>query len=473
MTKLLPSDRLFALLLLAAPTSACKLLDNYCVGDCPETTTDASATGDASASVTQASVTDFGETTDGGPHGDTDHTATQADPGDSTDSAEDTGAPDEVPTCDIIDTYPEPKTCLDGTVQPGEICYSIGAGVHEYPGGIFSALAMRLDGAGDDLLVSDVSGELTASTFAPGPGLTQTDLTQWSPDFGDPVVISGAGDFDHDGNLDFVVRVSGVDEDRIEVVLMDGAVGVKERTPLMKHPQFADPRVTDWNADGDLDLVVTGPPDGLVVMLGDGAGGFSDSPQDGYFDPLAKHELAAIDGNGVANDVVIASPDGILSVYRRTPALFIQQFDLGGEIVDIASADLDQDGHDDVAALVAGAGLNRQAVILLMRPDPDLPDILGADLRRYNVHCNATDLTLADLDADGVTDIATLSPFAPNSRVTILRNAGDGSFAERVSFQLAAPAVDLLIADLNSDGAPELIGVSGSTNTIAIAPGVP
>ena len=43
---------------------------------------------------------------------------------------------------------------------------------------------------------------------------------------------------------------------------------------------------------------------------------------------------------------------------------------------------------------------------------------------------------------------------------------------ERTSLQLPI-ADELLFADLNSDGAPELIGVSGSANTIAIAPAVP
>lgn len=456
------SGPLFTFVLL----TACNLPEQFCVGDCPEALT---SSGDASVSVSSQGD-DAGDTTDGGPQGDTDSEPT----GDA-----DSGTPvDPPPTCDLVDTYPEPQTCLDGNVQPGEICYSLGAGIHTYPQGIYSTMLMRVDGVGDDLLVSDVAGKVTASTFAQGPDILPTDQPLWSPSIAGEVVLGGAGDFDHDGKLDFAVRVRDLEEDTIVIVRTDGAGTVISETIVDQGTGLGDPRVTDWDDDGNLDLAVSLAPgvaiEHLRVHFGDGAGNFTPLGQDGYPVLNDPYTVAAIGKDGLRDDVLLGEDEQVRMFIREPHRAEWGSGILDGEILDIASADLDGDGDGDVVALVDGPDLTREVAVTLQLPSTDSnPANIYLITKRYTVHCNALGLALADLDADGAIDIATVSPADPNSRVTILRNDGLGAFPDRLTVQLPAPADELLIADLNGDGVPELIGVSGSTNTIAIAPTVP
>lgn len=448
--------RMFALLLLTT-TPACKLLDQYCVGDCPEGT---SGSGAETLDPPDVTVTSDGEPTDGGP-GDTegDTAPTHVDP---------------APSCDIVDTIVAQPSCGDDSVEPGELCYLIDAGGIIYPMGVSSVVAGRLDAAGDDLLVAHTDNTASARLFAAGPGLMVSDNTWPSPFTADLRLLAGAGDFDGDGHLDVAARIDGP-HDSIEVLLLDGAGGLASASLPLSAGQLGGPSVADWNHDGHLDLVVTASidvgPENVLVLLGDGAGEFVPTPlfaHDGAFDP---HIVAALDDDQHTDDLVFAGPDGILSIFPSPDGNPIFQTDLNGPIVDLATGDLDGDGRGDIVALVDGPGLTRQLVVMRQ------PDGPGVDLdftrARYNVHCNAAAVVVADIDADGALDLATISPAAPTSRVTILRGHGDGDFPDVLTVPMPDPDQDLLIADLNGDGAPELITFSGTVGSVQVAPATP
>ena len=462
MKKPLSPARMFTLLFLTTTTPACKLLDQYCVGDCPESM---SGSGDQETlDPTDVTVTSDGETTDGRP-GDT-----------ASDTGADTSPPhvDPAPTCDIVDTIVAGPTCGNNSVEPGELCYVIGAGGIISPMGVVSVLAARLDDAGIDLLVTHTDKTASARLFAAGPGLTFSDVPWPTPFAADGLFPGGAGDFDGDGDLDVAARIDEV-EDRIAILLVDGAGGIVSLSVPFITEQTSEPSVVDWNNDGHLDLVVTATPDGdgdnVFVLLGDGAAEFVPTPlfaHDGALDP---HVVAALDDDQHTDDLVFAGPDGILSIFPSPVGSPIFQTDLNGPIVDVATGDLDGDGRGDIVALVDGPGLTRQLVVMRQPAGPGVAvDFTRA---RYNVHCNAAAVVIADVDADGALDLATISPDTPTSLVTLLRGDGDGDFPDVLTVPMPDPSKDLLIADLNSDGAPELITFSGTVGSVSIAPATP
>ncbi|MCZ6795587.1 MAG: FG-GAP-like repeat-containing protein, partial [Planctomycetota bacterium] len=120
------------------------------------------------------------------------------------------------------------------------------------------------------------------------------------------------------------------------------------------------------------------------------------------------------------------------------PANAVIALDLDGDDVpDLAVAD----GAPSVSVLLGtgGGAFGRPAVVPVGFP----PEILVA----------------ADLDRDGAPDlIATRSGgFVPEQRVALLRNRGNGTFADPVMVEVAERPTTLVATDLNGDGAPDLV----------------
>lgn len=72
----------------------------------------------------------------------------------------------------------------------------------------------------------------------------------------------------------------------------------------------------------------------------------------------------------------------------------------------------------------------------------------------------------ADLDRDGHLDLATAINNQP--RVQVLRGLGDGSFGPPVTFPLANLSVGITTGDFNEDGNPDLIATEYTSGTIAL-----
>src|SRR5581483_1237221 len=83
------------------------------------------------------------------------------------------------------------------------------------------------------------------------------------------------GDFNGDGDPDFVVTRPSADELFVFVSHADGSIwGAGSPLPIGATTQ---PVVADFNHDGKLDLAV-GTSGGIAVLLGNGSGGFSAAP---------------------------------------------------------------------------------------------------------------------------------------------------------------------------------------------------
>ncbi len=112
--------------------------------------------------------------------------------------------------------------------------------------------------------------------------------------------------------------------------------------------------------------------------------------------------------------------------------------------VAIATADVDVDGSDDV--LVALAGSTSAALWLSQAQG------FGAE-QLFAVAAPPLDIAVADLDGDGALDIATIATASGG----MLPGDGAGGFAPEVAFALAAGSAALAAGDLDEDGVADLV----------------
>lgn len=85
----------------------------------------------------------------------------------------------------------------------------------------------------------------------------------------------------------------------------------------------------------------------------------------------------------------------------------------------------------------------------------------------YATGPNARLIRAADLNRDGVCDLVTANRWNPNS-VSVLLGLGGGSFGGHVDFTIGEYPEDLAIADVNGDGALDVVTITSSTTLLVL-----
>jgi hypothetical protein len=330
-------------------------------------------------------------------------------------------------------------------------------------------------------------------------------------------------DFDGDKILD-VAFANTLDTMTVHLGLIDGSFGPPVTQAAGDWPR--DIAASDLNADGTLDLVVANSLGNTVsVYLNQGQGTFA--PQVTYAAESGPFGVAAGDLNGDDRPDIVTANDygGTASVlYNQGDGTFEPQMSLptGGQgPLSVRLGDLTGDGLLDI---VVANGSGTGSVVVIVNegggsfaaaapydaiPFGNAPDVVAlgdlngdmsldvvtantvgenasgntvgvfmntgngtlADEVSYAAGIGLTAMVLADLDGDGELDAAVPNGNVNNvseGTVSVLRGAGDGTFAPRLTFPAGTNPWALAAGDIDCDGRPDLVvGIPGS-NTLTV-----
>ncbi|MFZ6177229.1 FG-GAP repeat domain-containing protein [Nannocystis pusilla] len=428
---------------------ACDLDIKHCIGDCEH----ASGGGSGNTSEGPGDTTDGPATDSGAPTTDTGAPDSDTDP-------TDTGG--ELGTCELVDSFAAEATCFDGQFVAGELCILGTLGFGSQP--VTSSLVLPLDDLhGPDLLMTFADGTLGAQLFAP----TTSDSKPWPQSIGDQPVVRASGDFDEDGVLDVLAHSIGVDGVSVHVLFLDGQGGLADDQVVHLADNVMTLDAVDWNDDGHLDIITvahTEALDGLVVLLGDGTGDFTESVGPALEQATPGYVLGALDGDGRADDFVFTQGGSGTLVRHQGNVQTTSAPSMPAELWfhDFVVADLDGDGLGDLAGVATNTEFETSELVIFLQKNGDFP--LPA---RYPVHCGARLLAAGDLDSDGALDLVT----AGTGPVSIRRGDGQGGFAPHMTayLQLLNEGDGLHVADLEGDGSPDIIGLGSGISSITIA----
>jgi hypothetical protein len=287
-----------------------------------------------------------------------------------------------------------------------------------------------------------------------------------------PMAIA-SGDFDSDGLPDIVIS-NGTSVKGIASVYLNNGLLFDREIPILSLDTSVITSsdsvvVADFNGDGKPDIALTASGlSGLSVVLGDGAGNFSNhkrfpsgsrTPIDmvaSDFNGDGKIDLAVLNTGLGSNAVLILLGDGTGSFSASSSAR-------AGQLPSsITPGDFNSDNKIDLAVDSALAGT--QSISLLFGNGagafsaPSSVNVGGATGR----------LAVADFNGDGKTDIVAGRPPA---HLSILLGDGTGNFNLIASPVAGGPAPFSIIArDPNGDGKPDLLGTgSGISGESALS----
>ncbi len=224
------------------------------------------------------------------------------------------------------------------------------------------------------------------------------------------------GDFNGDGNLDLLDVGNGFGESQpLQMLLGNGDGTFQTALRFWNLPSIPDQSVAaDFNHDGKLDLAVTVNPNGVAILLGDGAGGFA--PPVIY----ATDEL----------------PNGL------------------------TAADLNGDGIVDLIA--AGSKID----VFLGKGDGTFPNRVD-----YAIDGFPQQVATGDFNGDGKLDIAVAGYASGPGYLGILLGNGDGTFQTPLLFTDDAPVgAPVVVGDLNGDGIDDPLVAAANGSLFLSAP---
>jgi hypothetical protein len=322
------------------------------------------------------------------------------------------------------------------------------------------------DGFPDLVTVTTNGGNYPYIVYAFGKGNGHFGKWHYGPATNDPAFVLLA-DATGNGKLDALTN-DGMGTD-IMIALGNGKGGFPHWEDVGNTESPADIAVADLNGDGIPDIVGTANGRGAMVMLGKGRKQFGDP----VFYPTGGDQPSGIAVGDMNNDgipdLVVANygyPNDPLAVLLGKGHGKFQNpvtYNAGYRPSIVALGDFNNDGNLDVAVVTTSPQVN----VLLGNGDGTLSPPKGYATGAYD----PTWLAVADFNGDGILDLAvsSLSDTGPDL-VSILLGNGDGTFQKPRKFPIGygASPWQLVVADFNHDGRPDIATVNGFSSTVSV-----
>ncbi len=288
-----------------------------------------------------------------------------------------------------------------------------------------------------------------------------------------------SGDFNDDGKSDLVVIGQDANDGSVVSFLAGNGDGTFQSAMLSSVPDaYLDGSavVGDFNGDGKLDIALgteVQSPHSVAVLLGTGDGTFDpvylDVPDPGAGEEEPGFAIASADLNGDGlSDLVVLTNLGV-SVFLGQANGGFNPVPVGpfGERESVGAAtlavgDLNGDGKPDVAIddpsgveLLFGQGDGTFSAPVELSIPAQVQDYVGGEI------------AIGDLNGDGDNDIV----LSTENGVAVLEGHGDGTFSladqTSVSATTGFNTSELVLADVNGDGTPDVIVPSGTSGLSA------
>lgn len=317
-------------------------------------------------------------------------------------------------------------------------------------------------------------GELDLAVSNAGNGTVSILLATRPGEFAAPIDVPvceiprglAAADLNRDGVTDLALACV---EPHIVVILLGDGRGGFDKTEQFAGVAPFQVAAADLDGDGALDLGIANESDigGLVgrgevtVLFGDGRGRFPSQltlRADTY---PAKIELADLDGDQWLDLVVVNWGSQNVSLFlNRTGRSFVTGPVVGyggAPAYSLAVVDLDRDRRPDILV----GDVNGSVWLLHNRPDGSFtvsgPILAGPGLRS---------VVAADLDGDQYPDIATANTSAGTASLLLGRTGGDFEAAQDV--KVGAKPRTIIAADFDRDGRNDLAVANGGSDDVSV-----
>jgi hypothetical protein len=292
------------------------------------------------------------------------------------------------------------------------------------------------------------------------------------------------GDMNNDRKLDLVVACGSARSITVIEGKGNGQFGAAlSNTTLAEAP--GEIAVGDLNGDGKLDVAVSSHDSyGVVLLTGDGNGGLTVAPASPIVMKVGQHphthglaladvnrdnKLDLITCNSTDNDISLALGDG-RGNFTRVP----QSFPVGPSPYPFGIGDVNNDGWLDIVATATATGPSRREQLPLSRAlTLLLSDAKGGRTPRQLPLRTGEPwfAAIADLNGDSRSDI--VATHHDQSALTVMIGDGRGGFTEANGspFDFGVNLFHLITADVDRDGRMDVVATSGDSIRVLLGDG--
>ena len=313
-----------------------------------------------------------------------------------------------------------------------------------------NALQSTLNGS-DDAIVARITPTSSCT------GVTFANATNFS--VGSQVDTLKAADLNQDGTIDLLASLGS---QKVLLLVGNGAGGFTSME-LFSGILVSDTLIGDFTGDGKIDLVLANRSLNKVTLhAGDGNGGFGTGLSFATGTEPVSLASADFDGDGLPDLAVANRSSGTVSVLMgngvggffaatSVNAAAVPQF--------VAAADIDHDGIPDLIVIDFSGGIS------LLKGDGmgGFAALPGVSISAGN---NPTSLSLGDFNNDGNVDLAVT--FFQSSKVAVYAGNGMGGFASPSLFTVGANPNRVVSGEFNGDGYIDLATANSNGSSISI-----